>query len=96
MKIFVDTDADTRLSRRIRRDSRARPRPRWRAESVRALRQPSFDAYCFPQRNYADVILPRGADNVAISMVENLGRSSSSTTASAPRFFRRRESSMVR
>ena len=36
--------------------------------------KPSFDANCCLQRNYADVILPRGADNsVAISMVvENL------------------------
>ena len=36
--------------------------------------KPSFDAFCGPQRNYADIIIPRGADNVvAISMVvENM------------------------
>ena len=75
MKIFVDTDADTRLSRRIRRDISERGRD---LEGVLSQYErfvkPSFDAYCFPQRNYADVILPRGAENsVAIAMVvENL------------------------
>ena len=35
-----------------------------------ALDSFSFDAYCFPQRNWADVIVPRGADNhVAIAML---------------------------
>ena len=75
MKIFVDTDADTRLSRRIRRDISERGRDLDGVLSqYERFVKPSFDAYCFPQRNYADVILPRGADNsVAISMVvENL------------------------
>jgi uridine kinase len=75
MKIFVDTDADTRLSRRIRRDIKERGRD---LEGVltqyERFVKPSFDAFCFPQRNHADVILPRGKENtVAIAMVvENL------------------------
>ena len=32
--------------------------------------KPSFDAFCFPQRSHADVILPRGADNaVAVALL---------------------------
>ncbi|KJE95235.1 uridine-cytidine kinase 1 [Capsaspora owczarzaki ATCC 30864] len=71
MKLFVDTDADTRLSRRVLRDIAERNR---QVESV--LRQylafvkPAFDEYILPTKKYADVIIPRGADNlVAINLI---------------------------
>ncbi|KAG8003291.1 Uridine-cytidine kinase 2-B [Nibea albiflora] len=52
MKLFVDTDADTRLSRRVLRDISERGRD---LEST---------------KKYADVIIPRGADNlVAINLI---------------------------
>jgi uridine kinase len=71
MKIFVDTDADTRLSRRIRRDITERGRDLdGTLKQYERFVKPSFDNFCFPQRNHADVILPRGADNeVGISMI---------------------------
>ena len=75
MKIFVDTDADTRLARRIRRDITQRGRDLdGTLKQYERFVKPSFDAFCFPQRSHADVILPRGKENVvAISMVvENL------------------------
>jgi uridine kinase len=75
MKVFVDTDADTRLARRIRRDisERGRDLDGVLTQYERFVK-PSFDAFCLPQRSHADVILPRGKENtVAIAMVvENL------------------------
>jgi len=71
MKIFVDADADTRLARRVIRDINHRGR-----DVMGVLRQyekfvkPSFDEYISPTKKYADVIIPRGADNlVAINLI---------------------------
>eukprot|EP00617_Octactis_speculum_P026992 CAMPEP_0185747778 /NCGR_PEP_ID=MMETSP1174-20130828/6422_1 /TAXON_ID=35687 /ORGANISM="Dictyocha speculum, Strain CCMP1381" /LENGTH=259 /DNA_ID=CAMNT_0028423117 /DNA_START=81 /DNA_END=860 /DNA_ORIENTATION=+ len=75
MKVFVDTDADVRLARRIKRDmaDRGRDLDGILMQYERFVK-PSFDAYCAPQRQYADVVLPRGLENqVGIQMVvENL------------------------
>lgn len=71
MKLFVDTDPDTRLSRRVLRDTRERGR-----ELEHILTQyttfvkPAFEEFCLPTKKYADVIIPRGADNeVAIDLI---------------------------
>ncbi|XP_060784678.1 uridine-cytidine kinase 2-B isoform X1 [Neoarius graeffei] len=71
MKLFVDTDADTRLSRRVLRDITERGR-----ELEQVLSQyitfvkPAFEEFCLPTKKYADVIIPRGADNlVAINLI---------------------------
>lgn len=71
IKIFVDTDADERLLRRIRRDIRDRGRS---LESV--IHQyintvkPMHLEFVEPSKQWADVIIPRGSDNkVAIDMV---------------------------
>jgi uridine kinase len=71
MKIFVDVDADTRLARRVIRDINQRGR-----DVMGVLRQyekfvkPSFEEYIFPTKKYADVIIPRGSDNlVAINLL---------------------------
>ncbi|XP_074524549.1 uridine-cytidine kinase 2-A [Halichoeres trimaculatus] len=71
MKLFVDTDADTRLSRRVLRDISERGRD---LESVLAqyitFVKPAFEEFCLPTKKYADVIIPRGADNlVAINLI---------------------------
>ena len=70
-KIFVDTDADVRLSRRIRRDINDRGR---NVEDV--LRQymdtvrPMHLEFVEPSKRWADVIVPEGGDNtVALEMV---------------------------
>ncbi|KAF6719710.1 Uridine-cytidine kinase 2-B [Oryzias melastigma] len=65
MKLFVDTDPDTRLSRRVLRDTTERKR-----ELEQVLTQyitfvkPAFEEFCLPTKKYADVIIPRGADNL--------------------------------
>ncbi|EGC40571.1 uridine kinase [Dictyostelium purpureum] len=71
MKIFVDTDSDTRLSRRVMRDIAERGR---NLDSVlfqyEKFVKPAFDDYILPTKKYADVIIPRGADNVvAIDLI---------------------------
>jgi uridine kinase len=71
LKIFVDTDDDIRLARRLKRDIAERGR-----EMKGVLRQytkfvkPSFDQWIRPTMRNADVIIPRGADNlVAIEVL---------------------------
>lgn len=66
LKIFVDTDADERILRRIVRDTRERGRT---LESVikqyLATVKPMHDAFVEPYKRYADVIVPGGGDNPA-------------------------------
>ncbi|XP_054920999.1 uridine-cytidine kinase 2-B isoform X3 [Dermacentor andersoni] len=100
MKLFVDTDPDTRLARRVLRDVKERGR-----DLEKVLHQytnfvkPAFEEFCLPDveiaycrslscptqwphypssrvfgqqmtKKYADVIIPRGADNeVAIDLI---------------------------
>jgi len=71
VKIFVDTDADLRLIRRLQRDIRERGRT---AESViqqylLTVRPMHLD-FVEPSKRYADVIIPEGGQNtVALDMV---------------------------
>uniref|UniRef100_A0A8C2PWD3 uridine/cytidine kinase n=1 Tax=Cyprinus carpio TaxID=7962 RepID=A0A8C2PWD3_CYPCA len=71
MKLFVDTDADTRLSRRVLRDISERGRDLEQVLSQYiTFVKPAFEEFCLPTKKYADVIIPRGADNlVAINLI---------------------------
>ncbi|PIO68450.1 phosphoribulokinase/uridine kinase family protein [Teladorsagia circumcincta] len=71
MKVFVDTDGDVRLARRLNRDINERGR-----DTVGVLDQyfrfvkPAFEAYIAPGMKVADIIVPRGGDNdVAINLI---------------------------
>jgi len=70
-KIFVDTDADVRLMRRVRRDMTERGRDlqdvfRQYSETVR----PMHLEFVEPSKRWADVIVPQGGENrVALEMV---------------------------
>ena len=71
MKLFVDTDADTRLARRVLRDMKQHGRSLEHilADYTKHVK-PSFEDFCLPTKKYADVIIPRGADNlVAIDLI---------------------------
>ena len=61
LKIFVDTDADIRLSRRLKRDIGERGRS---IDSVlcqyNKYVKPAFDYYIAPTMTFADIIVPRG------------------------------------
>ncbi|KAK9841457.1 hypothetical protein WJX74_006135 [Apatococcus lobatus] len=71
MKIFVDTDADIRLARRMRRDIVDRGRSVLSVlNQYEKFVKPSFDSYILPTKQHADIIIPRGAENaVAIDLI---------------------------
>ena len=75
IKVFVDTDADIRLARRILRDVRERGRS---MESVitqyTTTVKPMHEEFVEPSKKYADVIIPEGGFNsVAVAMlIENI------------------------
>jgi uridine kinase len=71
VKIFVDTDADEMILRRIERDMNERGRS---LESIKnqylTTVKPMYLEFCEPSKRYADIIIPRGGENkVAIDMV---------------------------
>jgi uridine kinase len=75
IKVFVDTDADVRLARRILRDVKDRGRS---MESVitqyLSTVKPMHEEFVEPSKKYADVIIPEGGFNsVAVAMlIENI------------------------
>lgn len=71
MKIFVDTDADVRLARRLRRDITQRGRELDGVlKQYTSMVQPSFSHYIAPLMSHADIIVPRGGENeVAIQLI---------------------------
>mmetsp|Transcript_13399 Transcript_13399/g.44136 ORF Transcript_13399/g.44136 Transcript_13399/m.44136 type:complete len:308 (-) Transcript_13399:79-1002(-) len=73
LKLFVDTDADTRLGRRIRRDTQERGRDVDRVlEQYERHVKPGYDTFVAPTKAFADIIVPRGAENrVALELVVN-------------------------
>ena len=71
MKIFVDTDADVRILRRLLRDVKERGR---NLDSVIGQYletvKPMHEAFVEPSKRYADVIVPVGGENaVACGMI---------------------------
>jgi len=71
MKIFVDTDADVRIIRRILRDVKERGR---NLDSVISQYlntvKPMHEEFVEPSKKFADIIVPQGGYNeVAISMI---------------------------
>ena len=72
IKIFVDTDADIRLCRRIKRDVTKRGRS---LESVisqyKHTVKPMHEKYVEPSKKFADLVVPEGGKNqVALDMIE--------------------------
>ncbi len=71
IKVFVDTDADVRLCRRIKRDVNKRGRS---LESVLTQYQetvkPMHEKYVEPSKKFADLVVPEGGKNwVALDMI---------------------------
>lgn len=71
IKIFVDADSDTRLSRRIVRDLESRGRS---LESILdqyfTTVKPMHEQFVEPSKKFADIIVPQGGENkVALKMV---------------------------
>jgi uridine kinase len=64
IKVFVDTDADIRVFRRIRRDleERGRDFESVREQYYRSVR-PMHHQFVEPSKRWADLIIPEGGDN---------------------------------
>jgi uridine kinase len=77
VKIFVDTDADIRFIRRLKRDVAERGRtPDSVIEQYMLYVRPMHQEFVEPSKRYADVIIPEGGFNtVAIDMVSDRIRS---------------------
>lgn len=71
IKIFVDTDADIRLCRRIKRDVNKRGRSLESVlEQYKNTVKPMHDRYVEPSKKHADLVVPEGGKNqVALSMI---------------------------
>lgn len=71
VKVFVDTDPDIRLIRRIRRDMVLRGRPLDEIlDQYLTTVQPMHLQFVEPSKRYADIIIPRGGENpVAIELL---------------------------
>ena len=71
VKVFVDTDADVRLIRRIRRDVQKRGRSLEEIlEQYLTTVRPMQLQFVEPSKRYADIIVPRGGHNtVAIDLI---------------------------
>lgn len=70
VKLFVDTDADIRVMRRIRRDieQRGRTFQSVREQYYRTVR-PMHLAFVEPSKRWADLIIPEGDARVALDLV---------------------------
>ena len=82
VKVFVDTDADTRFIRRLQRDVAERGRT---MESVidqyQSTVKPMHLEFVEPSKRYADVIIPLGGHNtVAVDLLLTMLRSVNQTS----------------
>lgn len=71
IRIFVDTDADVRILRRIERDINERGRSLSSViQQYRTTVQPMHIEFVEPTKRYADIIIPEGGYNtIAIDMI---------------------------
>jgi len=70
IKIFVDTDADVRFIRRLKRDLQDRGREVGAViEQYLETVRPMHNQFVEPSKRYADVIIPTGLNSVALEMV---------------------------
>lgn len=71
MKVFIDTDADSRLSKRVLKDvdELGRDLDQVLQQYIQFVK-PAFEEFCMPTKKFADVIIPRGPDNkIAIELI---------------------------
>lgn len=71
MKVFIDTDSDIRLARRLKRDITDRGRDlEGCLQQYERFVKPAFDHYIAPTMVHADLIVPRGGENqIALNLI---------------------------
>ncbi|MCD1257548.1 uridine kinase [Paenibacillus athensensis] len=74
VKVFVDTDPDIRILRRVARDIEERGRTFHSVfEQYVTTVKPMHDAFIEPSKKYADIIIPEGGQNeIGICMLTSL------------------------
>lgn len=69
-KVFVDTDSDVRLSRRLVRDTSERGRTVEQViDQYHSTVRPMHNQFVEPSKNVADIIVPHGSNPIALSMI---------------------------
>jgi len=83
IKIYVDTDADIRLGRRIKRDVEERGRTlEYSLNQYITISRPMHLTFIEPNKKYADIIIPEGGNNkVGIRMITHLIEKTASPSA---------------
>ncbi len=80
IKVFVDTDADTRFIRRLQRDLAERGRTMESViEQYQKTVKPMHEDFVEPSKRHADVIIPLGSNRVAVDMLLSTIRSLTSS-----------------
>ncbi len=70
LRLYVETDADVRILRRIRRDVIERDRSlEGVIDQYLSTVKPMHEQYVEPTRKHADIIIPEGANSVAVNML---------------------------
>ena len=71
MKVFIDTDPDVRLARRLKRDIAERGRDlEGVMKQYNTFVKPSFENFIAPTVIHADIIVPRGGENqIGINLI---------------------------
>ncbi|SDY02263.1 uridine kinase [Halobellus clavatus] len=71
LRLYVETDADVRILRRIRRDVIERGRDLDGViEQYLSTVKPMHEQFVEPTKKHADLIVPEGANNVAVNLLE--------------------------
>uniref|UniRef100_A0A7S2KHB2 Uridine kinase n=1 Tax=Leptocylindrus danicus TaxID=163516 RepID=A0A7S2KHB2_9STRA len=70
LKVFVDTDSDIRLTRRLVRDTSERGRTVEQViEQYHATVRPMHNQYVQPSKDVADIVIPHGSNPTALDMI---------------------------
>ena len=71
LRLYVETDADVRILRRIRRDVLDRGRDlEGVIDQYLSTVKPMHERFIEPSKRHADLIIPEGANSVAIDLIE--------------------------
>ena len=73
LKIFVDTDSDIRLARRLKRDITERGRDlEGVVKQYNTFVKPAFEQFIEPSIQHADIVVPRGKMSIMIFLHDHL------------------------
>jgi len=82
LHIYVETDADVRILRRIERDVVERGRGlEGVMDQYLSTVKPMHEQFIEPTKKHADIIIPEGANSVAVTLLEEKVQAESSEMA---------------